>query len=373
MLSIRIVASVAASIVAFGPQLAFAKCVTQETQMPNIDQTNDLLNAIAAVSSSDAWAVGFTDISGSPSQQLIEHFDGAQWSIVAPPGSLYNAYLTGVSAFASNDVWAVGSVYGRHTLPRPLNIHWDGSAWTVIPGPANPPHRFVDISAVSANPTRSDDVWAVGSYWNADFDLPVASFAEHWDGTSWKASGNVPGVQLYGVSTLSDGEAWAVGSNTCARGCQDTPIIVHWDGTRWNVSNGAFQHGILNSVSAQSAHDVWAIGPVIERYDGHKWTIVSSPNPGTNVSFNSITAASPTDAWAVGFYKAPFSTNVLLAFLEHWNGTAWAIVPSPSAAVGTIANGVAHVSGLTMTVGESSAESPFQPAYAKTFGFTSHC
>jgi hypothetical protein len=257
MLSLRIIASVAGLFAALNPQIAIALCVSQETQVANIGQTNDTLSAVSGMSASDAWAVGYTG--GSTARLLLEHFDGAAWSIVTPPHSLYNAYFSGISARASNDVWAVGGERAG-TWGSPLNEHWDGAAWKFVPGPKNPSGSFVEIAAVSMNPFNANDAWAVGTYWNKTYDLPVDSFAEHWNGRTWKAA-EPPGVQLYGVATVSDGEAWAVGSNTCARECHEQPIIVHWDGTKWSTSQGAFQHrGILNAVSATSAQDVWAVG-----------------------------------------------------------------------------------------------------------------
>jgi hypothetical protein len=379
-----IVAVVSAFSLAIGSRPAMAKCVTQETQTANVDQTNDSLSAVSGASPSDAWAVGYTNAfsGGSPSRQLLEHFDGSLWTIFTPAHSLYSASLSGVSARASNDVWAVGT---EGTWGTPLNEHWDGSAWKFFPGPKIPDGFFVNVSTVSINPTNPNDVWAVGTYWNKTYDLPVASFAEHWNGSAWKASSNVPGIQLYGVSTVSDGEAWAVGSNTCARGCNAQPIIVHWDGSQWTVSKGAFQHrGIINAVSAESAQDVWAVGvwapiagdpfkPVIEHFDGQSWKIVPSPKLGDRAELGSIAAASPTDAWAAGTYEAPFSSNVLLPVLEHWDGKSWNIIPAPGSEVVSRANAIFDVSGSIIAVGDATPDSAFQQFFTKTFGFTAHC
>jgi len=292
---------------------------------------------------------------------------------------------TGVSARAWNDAWAVGNENAGR-WPRPLIEHWDGSAWTAVKKANDSRDFFVELSAVSGNPANANDVWAVGTLYNIDFGYAVESFAEHWDGTSWGSPGNVPpGIQLFGVSTLSNGEAWAVGSFTCPHQCGEAPVIDHWDGTQWDAVTGAFQHrGILLGTSATSSNDVWAIGwwaqtakspikPVIEHFDGQSWKVTPWVNPGIGAQLTSITAASPTDAWVAGSYTVPFSSNATLPLLEHWDGKSWTIVPAPSAEATTSANAITDISGSVIAVGDSQKDSSYLRFFFRTFGFTAQC
>lgn len=76
------------------------------------------------------------------------------------------------------------------------------------------------------------------------------------------------------------------------------------------TESGAY---ILQSVTAVSAHDAWAVGAnvattngdatLIEHSNGFKWKQVSSPNAkGYDSSFlYSVSAASASDVWAVGY------------------------------------------------------------------------
>src|SRR5438105_4684771 len=68
---------------------------------------------------------------------------------------------------------------------------------------------------------------------------------------------------LFGVSTVSPTDAWAVGDYVDdATGHRDT-LILHWNGTAWsqipspNPSPGMNE---LFAVSADSATDAWAVG-----------------------------------------------------------------------------------------------------------------
>ncbi|HVB21858.1 MAG TPA: hypothetical protein VNG51_07940 [Ktedonobacteraceae bacterium] len=69
---------------------------------------------------------------------------------------------------------------------------------------------------------------------------------------------------------------------------------------------------------------------------GKGWKVVSSPNkdgsnPYPNDLYN-VAAISANDVWAVGNYAVPGRNGeVVHALTEHWNGTAWSIVPTASA------------------------------------------
>ena len=98
-----------------------------------------------------------------------------------------------------------------------------------------------------------------------------------------------------------------------------------------NAAGGA---GILRSVTAVSANDVWAVGddtqlfpnPLIEHYDGKDWSTISIPGSPTGQLF-SVAADSPSDVWAVGLYDIAGGQSRLI---EHWDGTAWQVVASPT-------------------------------------------
>jgi hypothetical protein len=168
---------------------------------------------------------------------------------------------------------------------------------------------------------------------------------EHWDGTVWSqvASPNPSafGSRLSGVTADASDDAWAVGFF-----CPESPgcsvqrtLILHWDGTAWSqvVSpNPNKRVNYLTSVSATSPSDAWAVGSMrahtgralVLRWNGALWSVVPSPNPrAVTDSLSSVTAVSPADAWAVGFYGNGVEYRTLI---NHWDGAAWSKVKSPS-------------------------------------------
>jgi hypothetical protein len=151
---------------------------------------------------------------------------------------------------------------------------------------------------------------------------------------------------------------------TTQAGCTFGPLIEHWDGTAWTQVPIAGS-GELSSVAPVSATDVWAFGaqgiakPIAEHWDGSSWQQVplAKPKGATEVDPAGMSVRSATDIWAVGAWAGKGSYRTLV---EHWNGTAWKVVPSPSAPDGSRLSGVTAVSRKNAwAVGES-------------FGLTSH-
>ncbi|MFL5732917.1 MAG: WD40 repeat domain-containing protein, partial [Chloroflexia bacterium] len=131
---------------------------------PALPIGTNVLRAISAASRDDIWAVGYYTSTNDLQKTLIIHWDGKGWTHVPSPnaGTGQND-LTGVAALSSTDAWAVGS-YSADTVnysgqSQTRILHWDGHAWTQVPSP-NPgldANRLTAITAIS-----SDDVWAAG-------------------------------------------------------------------------------------------------------------------------------------------------------------------------------------------------------------------
>jgi hypothetical protein len=90
----------------------------------------------------------------------------------------------------------------------------------------------------------------------------------------------------------------------------------------------------LDSVSAASATDAWAVGfcfaakpngqeSITLHWDGKTWRLVRSINPPERanlVDLDAVSTVGPKDAWAVGVHA---DHNVVSPFAERWNGRHW--------------------------------------------------
>jgi hypothetical protein len=144
---------------------------------------------------------------------------------------------------------------------------------------------------------------------------------------------NIPG-ELMSVSAVSPSDAWATG----------TAGMLHWTGRAWaRVTVPDAKNGSLNSVSADSASDAWAVGQTCSgpacaevldlalHWNGRSWARARVPSPGTAPvvdNLASVSADTPSDAWAVGNFGTLGAIGKALAL--HWNGMAWAQVAVPN-------------------------------------------
>ena len=94
------------------------------------------------------------------------------------------------------------------------------------------------------------------------------------------------------------------------------------------------------AVAATSSTDAWIVGDrfdigtnhyltLIEHWNGTAWSVVPSTSPRAFNWLYGVSAISPTNAWAVGFSNNDtWGTNKTLVL--HWDGSKWSIVPSPN-------------------------------------------
>ncbi len=330
---------------------------------PNPGGSQNGLNAVAAISANDIWAVGTFSRSNNSngSQALIAHWNGKQWSSVPSPNSqLALNILNGVAAVSPDSVWAVG--YDTDSSPSPgtfpagthtLIEHWNGSQWSIVPSPD--PGLTLDIlNGVTA--VSSNDVWAIGYFSsspiNPNTPASIHALIEHWNGTQWSVvpspgTGTIQNM-LNAVAAISASDIWAAGAFCCIDnqpGAQ--PLIEHWNGARWSIiqsPNPGWPQSILNGLAALSADDIWAVGAsyrssmypdltLAEHWDGTKWSIIPTPNNATanNNGLAGVTAIATSDVWAVGYSPNTYPVQGQ-TLIEHWNGKQWNIVGSPSPA-----------------------------------------
>jgi hypothetical protein len=311
--------------------------ILQVVPTPN-DNSNSELLAASASSSNDIWAVGQSTI----------HFDGATWRAFPAPmiKGDNKSFLQGVVAISPTLAWAAGNVTdGAH--PGQVIEQWNGTKWRLFSGPKFGKKDQAEVFAMTAS--SANDVWAIGSLMNLGTGL-VSPLFEHWNGTAWTATTVESNNEfLFGASADATNDAWAVGFS----GSDSIETsAMHWDGANWesvatpNVGEGTNK---LNAVLALAPNDVWAVGfstPVappkqaatltlIEHFDGTSWAVVPSPNVGLNSANQSnrllgLTANSANDIWAFGSYFAADRSGHQMTLLLHWDGTSWTVASSPS-------------------------------------------
>jgi hypothetical protein len=188
----------------------------------------------------------------------------------------------------------------------------------------------------------SNDIWAVGTVGNGTTLSAILNsepLIEHFNGTRWSVvTSPLPkfGGELNGVTALASNNVWAVGqmnSTSTAGGFPIAiPLIEHWNGMKWTIVSSPNPSPALGAqllgVAAIAGNNILAVGTgdLVEQWNGTKWSIVSSPAFSAGDTLNAISADSSPDVWAVGAN----ANNTPQAL--HFNGQAWSQkqVPAPN-------------------------------------------
>jgi hypothetical protein len=153
--------------------------------------------------------------------------------------------------------------------------------------------------------------------------------------------------ELLGIAAVSENDVWAVGWAQDPDGPEyvKRTLIEHFDGTAWSIVRSQNwpndTQSVLHSVSAASATDVWAVGSshngyypgrtLIQHWDGTEWSIVPSPSPDTQVNeLRGVAALAANDVWAVGYHLGAQTQSPVETLILHWDGVSWSQVPSPN-------------------------------------------
>lgn len=170
------------------------------------------LQAVAAVSGRDVWAVGGTTVR-SHERTLIEQWNGRRWRVVkSQSAGGASERLLAVAAVSARDVWAVGDQTAAGVV-TPLIDHWNGRSWRIVHGPA----IYGSLSAVMAVSSR--DVWAAGG-----------PLVQHWDGRRWRIVPNPNGGSLVAAAVVAPHDVW-VAANT-----RGAPEVDAYTGTACAVA-----------------------------------------------------------------------------------------------------------------------------------------
>lgn len=258
---------------------------------PNVGSVANRFDAVDALSPDAAWAVGRAS-NGVGDVPIAAQWDGGAWTLLPMPADLGEGALTGVAAISTDDVWAVGYTGDAEIgAERALALHWNGFEWTSAP--VQPALGGGRTGLVAITGTIGSDLWAVGYQHNrpailrydgnvwarspsdvAGDALAVAAIApddawvvgeriQHWDGAAWTEVGIVRGGgTLRGVGVVGPADVWAVGDRVIGEAPSSRPLVQRWDGARWDLLRGEGAPGSvsLTAVGALPDGTLLAVG-----------------------------------------------------------------------------------------------------------------
>jgi len=159
--------------------------------------------------------------------------------------------LDAVAGDSASDVWITGQYFDTATsADEPFTAHWNGTAWSSVPVPVNGAELF-GLTVISPG-----DAWAVGN------NLNGTAFTENWNGSSWQVVPNPAQGLLLSVTATGAGNVTAAGHNTTANG-PTAAIIISWNGSSWvndTVPVVGATEELFSASAAPGGTITWALG-----------------------------------------------------------------------------------------------------------------
>lgn len=154
-----------------------------------------------------------------------------------------------------------------------------------------------------------------------------------------------PALEITTVLPLTKSDVWVAGSYSRADALT-VPLYEHFNGTKWMVipNPDLGDGGNVQGLSAQSAHDIWAVGtyrtnpnnpvdlPLIEHWNGSHWSMVNQSYSGTFATggLTAVVALAANNVWMAGTQRSNLNSTATQTFIEHWNGSQIQMIASPN-------------------------------------------
>jgi hypothetical protein len=294
-------------------------------------RNEDSLSGVSCTASKDCVAVGeyVASFAYDPAAMhsypvnmpLAERWNGAGWSLLSFPGlpaGAQSGELDAISCTPDRACVAVGAFNNPDGL---LAERWDGNSWSMqsmpAPAAATLTPTFSTVSGLSCLSSRF--CVAVGSFSPETFSGEEQTFAERWDGSGWSLQPTPQGpgaFEFSSVSCTSASACTAVGWYSSAPSLAARTLAERWNGTNWSIQrtpDGPGGNNFLDGISCVSGRECVAVGstdptsgaqppvaaPLVERWDGKRWSVEHTPNAGSRF-LASVSCTSRTICTAVG-------------------------------------------------------------------------
>jgi hypothetical protein len=272
--------------------------------------------------------------------------------------------LEAVACVAANSCFGVGHAALSDGEQPPLIARWDGTQWTVFASPT-PTARLLGISCVSGA------CMAVGRHTTSG---GYRTLTERWTGSAWSIVPspnltNASSNQLVGVACSTANQCIAVGGAT-VQGVEE-PLVERWNGSRWTIdaiARPSSTDSALHAIACASARSCVAVGAkaspntraLVEHWNGTQWSMQTVVNPAgsTHTFLDGVTCTGVANCTAVGYTGS--NANGVHTLVEHWNGSAWTRQSGPDYPCCNPSSGRLHsvacpTSAACMAVGDAFA------------------
>lgn len=247
----------------------------KKVTIPEFGTSATWIYSAATPSQGELWIAGDT-INAADDQSwscIVAQYKNGKWTSALLPAPTPNdgAYLNAMTIDASGTVWAAGSITAN-SVNIPLVFHLNGGTWQIS-----------DISSVAGNNFAISAMKALGSdVWICGRDSQGEGWSAHWNGAQWNIVPTIANLQITAIDGDSTDNLWALSS------LGTSITVLKWNSGSWDaraISQPAFIGEIPQSIAVGTKDDIWIAGPkqsgngtaVAQHWDGTQWNAILNP------------------------------------------------------------------------------------------------
>ncbi len=190
------------------------------------------------------------------------------------------------------------------------------------------------------------------------------------------ATANYNNALFGNLVCVTAADCWTAGTGADKSG-GDVPFLERWDGSAFKLVASPVSKSFLQGTACASSSDCWVAGgegtpsstfgqvghfvPLLDHYNGSKWSAVHPPNPGSapDDELADVSCRSATNCYAVGWTRSDTGARTLI---EFWNGKRWQLASHAALAGQTFSEMVGiDCPSKCIAVGDESATSKSAP------------
>ncbi len=247
------------------------------TPSPDQGSGDNLLLGVSCTSSNNCMAAGDYVNATGVLRTLVESWNGTAWSITPSPdqGSGSDGF-NDVSCSGPTNCMAVGD-YSSNPIPT-LNLveSWNGTDWSITSSPSPAGAVSALFSVWCASSTSCTAVGFAKPAVQVLSESVSQNLVESWNGSAWSITPSPDqgggSNNLNGLSCTSAMDCVAVGLYVVPGGFMPQNLVESWNGSAWSITPSPDQgigNGELYSVSCTSSTNCVAISKTLILVYGH--------------------------------------------------------------------------------------------------------
>jgi len=276
--------------------------------------TSSRVDAMVQDRQGNLYIGGLFQVVGDVAASFVAKWNGSSWFAM---GSGFNSAVSTLAVETNGTVYASGGFLTSGSIETRRIARWlpGASAWTNLPGSSGGMYAMA--------PALGGGVYSSLQVLSTNLN---SGWMNYWNGSRWITFGNGLNDVVYGMTTASNGDVYAVGDFVTAGG-NGAARVARWNGVTWTNMGAGFGNRVSAIVNDGNGH-VYVGGQFtntgavalnrVARWNGTAWEPLGD---GLGPNVNALLCDGPNSLYVGGSFTN--AGSVAARRIAHWNGSVW--------------------------------------------------